>query len=198
MNKVLKAVEAGFEFGMFQHRQEVTEFLIWCDLIAGPMARVIEIGGHRGGTAAMFCSFIEHGSVISIDKPDGEWGGIGYDQAAKRNEVLHEKYCPKFIGLLADSHSPRTSDDIHRVFPYESVDLLFIDGDHSYVGVQQDYVQYEKFVRVGGVIAFHDINDTNLHRERGVQVPEFWQSIADEKFEFTIRADWGGIGAVIK
>lgn len=198
MNRILAAVNDGFEFGMFQHRQEVVEFLSWLDMVLGrPLEQVIEIGGHRGGTAAMFCSFSE-GTVISVDKPDGEWGGIGYDQAAQRNDILHNKYCPKFIGLLADSHSPRTSDDIHRVFPYESVDLLFIDGDHSYVGVGQDLAQYEKFVRVGGVVAFHDINDTVLHRERGVQVPEFWKSLKERKIEFTINADWGGIGAYVK
>jgi predicted O-methyltransferase YrrM len=197
MNRILTSVDAGFEFGMFQHRQEVVQFLTWLDTVVGRMERVIEIGGHRGGTAAMFCSFIE-GTVLSIDKPDGEWGGIGYDQAAKRNELLHEKYCPKFIGLLADSHSPRTSDDVHRVFSYESVDLLFIDGDHSYIGVQQDYGQYERFVRSGGVIAFHDINDTALHHERGVQVPKFWKTLKGNRTEFSIDADWGGIGAIIK
>ena len=34
------------------------------------------------------------------------------------------------------------------------LDLLFIDGDHSYEGVRQDYKMYSKLVRDGGLIAF--------------------------------------------
>ena len=38
----------------------------------------------------------------------------------------------------------------------EPVDLLFIDGDHSYSGEMADYRAYEPFVRAGGIIALHD------------------------------------------
>jgi predicted O-methyltransferase YrrM len=35
---------------------------------------------------------------------------------------------------------------------------LFIDGDHSYDGVRQDFEMYAPLVRPGGLVAMHDIN----------------------------------------
>ena len=35
--------------------------------------------------------------------------------------------------------------------------MLFIDGDHSYEGVEHDFLTYGPLVRRDGIIAFHDI-----------------------------------------
>jgi predicted O-methyltransferase YrrM len=35
-------------------------------------------------------------------------------------------------------------------------DMLFIDGDHSEVGVTQDILLFRPWVRSGGIISFHD------------------------------------------
>lgn len=37
-----------------------------------------------------------------------------------------------------------------------SLDLVFIDGDHSYEGVRTDWLLFEPKVRPGGLILFHD------------------------------------------
>ena len=39
----------------------------------------------------------------------------------------------------------------------EPIDFLFIDGNHDYEAVLQDYEQWSPKVRPGGVIAFHDV-----------------------------------------
>jgi predicted O-methyltransferase YrrM len=36
-------------------------------------------------------------------------------------------------------------------------DFLFIDGDHTYQGVKQDFQMYSPLVKKGGIVAFHDI-----------------------------------------
>ena len=36
------------------------------------------------------------------------------------------------------------------------IDVLFIDGDHSYSGVKHDYETYIKFVKINGYIVFDD------------------------------------------
>jgi predicted O-methyltransferase YrrM len=76
------------------------------------------------------------------------------------------------------------------------IDFLMIDGDHTYEGVKADFEIYSKFVRKGGVIAFHDIIDTPLHRELFCRVDKFWNEIKDgkEHDEFIEGSDWGGIG----
>lgn len=40
--------------------------------------------------------------------------------------------------------------------PKEEIDLLFIDGDHSYAGVQEDFDLYFPKVGVDGLVVFHD------------------------------------------
>jgi predicted O-methyltransferase YrrM len=37
------------------------------------------------------------------------------------------------------------------------LDFLFIDGDHTYEGVKQDFEMYTPLVRKGGLVAMHDI-----------------------------------------
>ena len=39
----------------------------------------------------------------------------------------------------------------------EPIDLLFIDGNHDYEAVLQDYEQWSPLIKTGGVIAFHDV-----------------------------------------
>lgn len=51
-------------------------------------------------------------------------------------------------------------------------------------------------MRPGGVILFHDIEDTPVHRESGAFVFELWREIEGTKREFTIHGEWGGLGAV--
>jgi predicted O-methyltransferase YrrM len=37
------------------------------------------------------------------------------------------------------------------------IDMLFIDGDHNYAEVKNDFINWSKFVRPGGWILFHDV-----------------------------------------
>lgn len=39
------------------------------------------------------------------------------------------------------------------------IDYLFIDGDHSYKGVMDDFKNYFEFVNEGGIIVFDNYND---------------------------------------
>ncbi|MFN6069283.1 MAG: class I SAM-dependent methyltransferase, partial [Pseudanabaena sp.] len=77
-----------------------------------------------------------------------------------------------------------TTTNIERAFSVKAkvlngdkIDFLFIDGDHTYEGVRQDYEMYSPLVQKGGYIAFHDINDTERHRQRNVHVAEFWNEL---------------------
>jgi predicted O-methyltransferase YrrM len=38
----------------------------------------------------------------------------------------------------------------------KEIDYIFIDGDHEYAAVKQDYEQWLPFVKIGGTIAIHD------------------------------------------
>jgi Methyltransferase domain len=38
----------------------------------------------------------------------------------------------------------------------ESIDLILIDGDHADAAVEQDWLDWSRFVRPGGLVIFHD------------------------------------------
>lgn len=49
------------------------------------------------------------------------------------------------------------SEEAADLFEDESVDFIFIDGDHSVKGVMTDLIKYVPKVKKGGIIAGHDI-----------------------------------------
>jgi len=38
----------------------------------------------------------------------------------------------------------------------DPIDFMFIDGDHSWAGIQHDWTHWSPFVQVGGIVALHD------------------------------------------
>jgi hypothetical protein len=42
----------------------------------------------------------------------------------------------------------------------DPIDLLFIDANHEYESVRRDFEQWTPFVRVGGIVALHDVSAT--------------------------------------
>ncbi len=81
----------------------------------------------------------------------------------------------------------------------KKVDLLFIDGDHTYEGVKQDYEMYKEFVRKDGYIILHDIKNSEYHNEVNCKVYQFWNEIDAFKLVEYIdsRTDFGGIGVIV-
>ena len=74
------------------------------------------------------------------------------------------------------------------------MEFLFIDGDHSYEGVKDDFSKYAKFVKPGGIVAFHDIVPGPPENVGGV--PKFWGEIRQNFRHVEIVEDWnqGGCG----
>jgi cephalosporin hydroxylase len=194
----------GEALGLAQHEAEFLPFLEWV-FLRHPHG-VIEIGTLYGGTLSCLAE-VSTGPVLSIDLPGGPWGGdahhLDMERMVARNTRLANGMEPgRFHGYLGPSASAGAQDFVRRSLNTHGdayVDLLFIDGDHSLRGVRTDYEFYRRFVRKGGVIAFHDIADTPLHTTNAVAVPAFWRGLdwAGEKFEWHARADYGGIGALV-
>ncbi len=78
----------------------------------------------------------------------------------------------------------------------KKLDYLFIDGDHTYEGVKNDFELYSPLVKDGALIAFHDIV---IHPpELNVGVHDFWNEINPRYEYLEIVEDWNqkywGIG----
>jgi|SaaInlV_100m_DNA_2_1039680.scaffolds.fasta_scaffold02887_6 predicted O-methyltransferase YrrM len=122
--------------------------------------RYLEIGVHNGTSMSYVVSENSNPKhCIGIDF----FGAIGHykkDKLTKersRSNIKGNNTSESKIGLIkGNSKSKKVIAELCRHFDYESVDLLFIDGDHSYAGVKADFENYSKFVRPGGWIVLDD------------------------------------------
>jgi hypothetical protein len=76
--------------------------------------------------------------------------------------------------LMEDSHSDEAVSWIENKLFDRELDMLFIDGDHSYDGVRNDWEMYSPYVRKGGLVIFHDIANWMNQPE----VVWFWKDLS--------------------
>jgi predicted O-methyltransferase YrrM len=155
---------------------------------------ILEIGVSMGGSLLVWSQLAPvNNTVVGIDLPNGRYGGISYTDT--RNQTA-KSWHPNLHIIDGDSKSEEIQKKVWKLIP--SVDLLFIDGDHTYEGAKADYENYGKLVRPGGMIALHDIADSESHRRQGCGVYKLWTEIKGEKQEFLSGLYWGGVGIVRK
>lgn len=185
---------------------------------------VLEIGTADGGSFYTWARYFDTAThLISLDLPGGEFGG-GYN---KRKTDIYRRFAPhKRMEFVRDnSHDLTVKNRVAELIPNsKAIDFLFIDGDHSYEGVKQDFEMYGDLVAEDGVIAFHDIvnhpdtqeevenrGDINSIDQRhliwsqgvkNTEVHEFWKEVREEydtkEFISHSKQTWGGIGIVHK
>lgn len=152
--------------------------------------RSLEIGTNYGGTLFLLCTLSPaDATIISMDLPAGPFGG-GYP---RRKIPLFRRFprSGQQLHLIrADSHSPVTKERVLQILDGELLDYLFLDGDHTYSGVQRDFQMYAPLVRSGGIIAFHDI--ATYKRESECQVERFWGELKHQYRHREIVEDVNG------
>jgi cephalosporin hydroxylase len=190
-----KIIESAYSLYMPQEKEEITQLAKFVYELQPKV--VVEIGTKFGGTFKIW-NEVTNAKTISIDLVDGIHGGVTRDDVNNRNEYFINLYGSRCNFIEGDSHQDLTYDLLVNVLKGQKIDFLFIDGDHTYEGVKQDYEMYKELVSDNGYIAFHDINDTQRHRDRNVYVGKLWNELIGEKIEFNIKADWAGIGVIKK
>lgn len=169
-----------------------SELLQFAELVARLRPRcVMEIGTCRGGTLLVMSRLSDSGAtVISLDLPDSWIRGPLLKTFRYRRQSLQI--------VQGDSHSSAIQERIRRILKHRKIDLLFIDGDHSYEGVKEDFEAYMPFVQEKGVVAFHDI--VEHLPEAHCDVFRFWNEIkkkySHEEIIEDPRQGWAGIGVL--
>ena len=117
---------------------------------------VVEIGTFKGGTLWMFSQLAAEGAtIVSIDLPGGDFGGGSTEiELGWIKDSLRKDQKSHFIRKSSQELS--TKDELVDILGNQKIDLLFIDGDHSYEGVQKDTRVATSKVKNGGVLVFND------------------------------------------
>jgi predicted O-methyltransferase YrrM len=141
---------------------------------------VVEIGTAAGGTFYCLSQVADPTALmISIDFLGGNYGGGQTNVECK----LFATFGPpgqRFEFLRERSFLHSTLNHLRKVLDGREIDLLFIDGDHSYAGVKSDYEMYHPLVAKDGLIAFHDIVEIPAQAadwQRGNEVAIFWKDL---------------------
>lgn len=159
---------------------------------------LVEIGTHAGGTFFVLSRCADPGAtVVSIDLPGARFSG-GYPKFIKFILPRMPFETQTFRCLRADSHQEQSVAWLRSVLKENRIDVLFIDADHSFFGVNQDFQMYSPLVRNGGIVAFHDI--VKHINDPACEVDRFWSEVKKnhryEEFVEDHHQGWAGIGVL--
>ena len=123
----------------------------------GEKLKGIEIGTCRGESTAYFldkCPNVELLTTIDPYKGYQDWNGEITQETVDRFMEVAQKNLERFgerVVMLREE-SVNAADK----FEDESVDFIFVDGDHSYDATLADCIRYYPKLKKGGIFCGHD------------------------------------------
>ena len=137
-------------------------FLQWLYLAREKLNTVLEIGVATGASTKFWVPWLpQDGMYVGIDiNLHNESQGL----FGKVKEVIDFYKDDKRMNfILGDSQDPSVVESAEKFLNGRKVDLLFIDGEHSYERATSDFLLYEKFLASNTVIVWHDATrNTNV------------------------------------
>lgn len=181
--------------GSTQIASEIVEFVEFAR--ARRPRTFVEIGTQAGGTNFLIARAIE--SIETV---------VAVDLFVENRSRLHSfaRGGVTVTAIDGDSKSPATVGRVRDALCGREIDLLLIDGDHSFAGVLGDLRAYRPLVAPHGLIALHDIvPDEQLRTGRpserySGEVPLLWGVLREQFPHREFVADWAqdglGIGVL--
>ncbi len=165
------------------------------DLVAALKPTVlVELGTHFGESYFTFCQSVVENQIpcacYAVDHWLGEThAGFYGEDVFEEVRVHNEAHYAWFSHLLRMSF-----DEAREQFADSSIDLLHIDGLHTYDAVRHDFRNWYPKVGEGGIVLLHDI--AARHADFGVW--RFWKELSAEFPETFAFQHSSGLGVFRK
>lgn len=167
-------------------------FAFWCVHAARPDC-LVELGTHYGASYFAFCQAVARLALptrcFAVDTWEGDAHAGAYNQEVfdTVTQVNRRSYA-SFSNLLR-----MPFDAAQSYFADGEIDLLHIDGFHTYEAVAHDFALWRPKLSPRAVVLFHDVNV----REREFGVWRFWEEITGQYPHFAFHHGFGlGVAAV--
>ena len=146
---------------------------------------VLEIGVYHGGTLWYWLKEARRDAPVTV---------VAVDTFQEvDNRKLFPRWAPANVALwLVEG---RSQDVVAQVGMFAPFDWVFIDADHHDAAVRADWENYRPMVVKGGLVAFHDVAETD---DPTVEVLPLWQEIQAgyDTREFVVGDGRWGVGVV--
>jgi predicted O-methyltransferase YrrM len=148
-----------------------------------PHTEVVEIGSHRGVSTELFAIFCA--KVYAVDT----WGSDeDLERDTKRNTGVsaEEAFRERMESYTNVEMIKKYSSEASLDFRDQSLDMVYIDGDHSSKAVMEDLDIWIPKVKDGGVVSGHDGNNLAVRRalRRHSLVPDEIKHYSDSSWRF--------------
>lgn len=146
---------------------------------------MVEIGSFAGNSTEIFAQKFH--KVYSVDPWVSGWDEN--DGSADPNKFDMKEVEKQFdIFILSQYNNviknKMKSEEASILFDDESLDFVYIDGDHRYEGVKKDIELWLPKIKKGGFIGGHDYNNPPHHGVKKA-VDEFFKKQPDKTFQDT-------------
>jgi len=141
----------------------------WLAGLARDARRIVEVGVLGGRTTKRMARATQ-GIIWAVDHwqgvPDDPVQAPIYRNLGRSEEAFRRRLAPwlksgRVRVLKMDSLE---AAEVLAATEGRTLDLVFLDGDHSYNGVRRDILAWGPLVRPGGVLSGHDLNWPGVQR----------------------------------